>query len=411
MTDTLRIGRAAVPAAAPPLAIFGAPPRFARALHVGGPNVVDTGAYLERLRAVFGRNWFTNGGPEEGEFQARVARRTQARHCVATTNATVALQIVARALGWRGEVIVPAFTFVATANALAWIGLEPVFCDVDPATQNIDPAQAERLITRRTAGMLAVHLWGRPCDVAALQAIADRHGVDLVFDAAQAWGCTIGATPIGTFGRAEVFSFHATKWVQAFEGGAIATNDADLARRCEAMKHFGFTGHDQTDTIGTNGTMTEVAAAMGSVSIEGEGAILERNRANYAAYAEGLDGIRGVRLLAPPPDGRWHYHYVILDVDENAPLDRDQLHRVLWGENILARRYFHPGCHRLEPYRAAWAGTTLPVTERLAGRTLVLPTGLQMDPAEASIVAECIQAAYAHAGVVRDRLGHLPPLA
>lgn len=389
----------------PTLAIFGAPPRFARQLHVGGPNVVDPEAFLQRMRGIFARNRFTNGGPEEQELEATIARRVGVRHAVAVVNATTALQILCRALGWQGEVIVPAFTFVATANALAWLGLEPVFCDVDPDTHNIDPRRVEALITARTAAILAVHLWGRPCEVEALQGIARRHRLDLVFDAAQAWGCTLGATPIGRFGRAEVFSFHATKWVHAFEGGAITTDDDTLAERCAAMKRFGFVGYDRTATLGTNATMTEAAAAMGLVSLQTEGPILERNRANYEAYVEGLCGLPGVTTVQPSAGSRWHYHYVVLEVDETiAPLDRDEVQRVLWEENVLARRYFYPGCHRLEPYRAAHAHVALPVTDRLARRTLALPTGLQMEPHEATAVCELVRTAFEHADAVRRRM-------
>lgn len=396
----------------PNLAIFGAPPHFARELHVGGPNVVDPDAFLQRMRGIFERNRFTNGGPEEQELEATIARRVGVRHAVAVVNATTALQILCRALEWQGEVIVPAFTFVATAHALAWLGLRPVFCDVDPDTHNIDARRVEELITSRTAGILAVHLWGRPCEVEALQRIARRHRLDLVFDAAQAWGCSRGATPIGRFGRAEVFSFHATKWVHSFEGGAITTDDDELAERCAAMKRFGFVGYDRTAMLGTNATMTEAAAAMGLVSLHTEAPILARNRANFEAYVEGLCGLPGVTIVQPSAGHRWHYHYVVLEVDGTvAPLGRDELQRVLWQENVLARRYFYPGCHRLEPYRTSHARVTLPVTDRLARCTLVLPTGLQMEPHDATAVNNLIRTALEHAAAVRKKVRELPPVA
>lgn len=396
----------------PPLAIFGASPRFPCALHVGRPNVVDPEAFVQRLRRILERRWLTSGGPEERELEETIARRVGVRHCIAVVNATSALQILCRALDWHGEVIVPSFTFVATANAFAWLGLQPVFCDVDPETHNIDPRRVEDLVTEHTAGIVGVHLWGRPCDVEGLQRIADRHKLDLVFDAAQAWGCSLGAIPIGRFGRAEVFSFHATKWVHAFEGGVITTDDDALAERCAAMRRFGFAGYDRTTMLGTNAGMTEAAAAMGLASLEAEGPILERNRANFEAYASGLDGLPGVTMVRPAAGDAWHYHYVVMEIDETAaPLDRDELQRVLWQENVLARRYFHPGCHQLEPYGSAHPDVKLPVTDRLAGRTLVVPTGLQMGPRDAASVCELVQTAFEHAGVVRSRLRELPPIA
>lgn len=395
----------------PRLAIFGAAPRFPCALHVGRPNVVDPEAVLQRLRGIFERQWLTNGGPEERELEDTMARRVGVRHCVAVVNATTALQVLCRALGWRGEVIVPSFTFVATANAFAWLGLQPVFCDVDPETHNIDPRRVEELVTASTAGIVGVHLWGRPCDVETLARIAAERHVDLVFDAAQAWGCSLGATPIGRFGRAEVFSLHSTKWVHAFEGGVITTDDADLAARCVAIKHFGFVGYDRTAMLGTNATMTEAAAAMGLVSLQTEATILERNHANFEAYAEGLRGLPGVRMVQPTAGNRWHYHYVVLEIDEAvAPLNRDEVQQVLWGENVLARRYFHPGCHRLEPYCTTGTPVVLPVCERLARRTLVLPTGLQMQPRDAAAVSDLVRIAFEHAASVREKFHVLPPM-
>lgn len=378
---------------------------------MGAPNVVDPEAFIQRLRGIFDRNRLTNGGPEERELEQAISGRVGVQHCIAVVNATTALQIVCRALGWRGEVIVPSFTFVGTANALAWLGIQPVFCDVDPQTHNIDPRLVEDLITERTTGILGVHLWGRPCDVDALQRIAAQRKLDLVFDAAHAWGCSSGATPIGRFGRAEVFSFHATKWVHSFEGGAITTDDSELAERCAAIKRFGFVDYDRTSTLGINGAMAEAAAAMGLVSLSTEDPILQRNRANFEAYAEGLRGVPGVQIVRPTAGDRWHYHYVVLEIDETAPLDRDLLQRVLWQENVLARRYFYPGCHRLEPYCGASTHSALPVTERLARRTLALPNGLQMEPDEATSVCDVVHTAFEHASAVRhanvNRL--LPP--
>jgi len=394
--------------ATPSLAIFGGRPRFSRELHVGAPNVIDREAFINRLRAIFDRNTLTNGGPEERELEETIAQRVGVRHCVAVVNATSALQILCRALNWRGEVIVPSFTFVATANAFAWLGLQPVFCDVDPDTHNIDPPRVEDLITDRTAAIVGVHLWGRPCDVDTLQRIAAKRSLDVVFDA-QAWGCSLGDTPIGRFGRAEVFSFHATKWVHSFEGGAITTDDGELAERCAAIKRFGFVGYDRTGMLGTNATMTEAAAAMGLVSLQTEGPILERNRANFEAYATGLHGLPGVKMVHPAAGNRWHYHYVVLEIDETvAPLDRDELQRVLWQENVRARRYFYPGCHRLEPYRITRTPAALPVTEQLARRTLALPTGLQMKPIDAAAICDVVNTAFDNAVAVREKVRELP---
>src|SRR6266705_51157 len=226
------------------LAIFGGLPAFVEKLHVGRPNIGDRDRLMKRIGNVLDSRWLTNGGPCAQEFEHRIADLVGVKHCIAICNATVALEIAIRALNLSGEVIVPSFTFVATAHALQWQQITPVFCDIDPLTHNINPRKIEHLITPRTSGILAVHLWGRPCAIEELQAIADANGLALLFDAAHAFGCTYGTRKIGGFGRAEVLSFHATKFISAGEGGAVMTNDAALAERMQLMKNFGFAGYD-----------------------------------------------------------------------------------------------------------------------------------------------------------------------
>ncbi|HLB83912.1 MAG TPA: aminotransferase class I/II-fold pyridoxal phosphate-dependent enzyme, partial [Steroidobacteraceae bacterium] len=227
------------------LAIAGGPPAFRESLHVGRPNIGDRARLLERINDLLDRRWLTNDGRYVRELEAELARRIGVRHCLAVCNATLGLQLAARALDLSGEVIVPAFTFVATAHALQWLGIAPVFADIDPRTHNIDPAHVEALVNERTTGILGVHLWGRACDVRALAAIARRHRLRLLFDAAHAFGCSHDGRSLGSFGDAEVLSFHATKYVNSFEGGAVTTDDDTLAARVRAMRNFGLAGGDR----------------------------------------------------------------------------------------------------------------------------------------------------------------------
>jgi len=270
------------------LAILGGRPHFPRPLHVGAPNIGDRERLLQRIGTILDTRRLSNFGPNVRLFEDMVAARAQVKHCVAMCNGTVALEIGARALGLAGEVIVPAFTFVATAHALAWQGIRPVFCDIDPVTHLIDPQKAEALITPRTTGILAVHLWGRPAPVDALQEIADRHGIRLMFDAAHAFGCSHGQRMVGGFGDLEVFSFHATKFLNSAEGGAIVTNDDELARRARLMSNFGFTGLDRVEALGVNGKMNELSAAVGLNSFESMEEWLAVNRRNMDAWREAL---------------------------------------------------------------------------------------------------------------------------
>lgn len=377
------------------LALLGGAPAFSEPLYVGRPNVGDRERFMERIGDILDRRWLTNQGIYVQEFEREVAALAGVRHCVAMCNATVALEIAIRALGMKGEVIVPSFTFVATAHALQWQEITPVFCDVDPRTHTLDPARVEELITPRTTGILGVHLWGRACDVDALTEIARRRGLKLLFDAAHAFGCTRGGRSVGSFGDAEVFSFHATKFLNSFEGGAVVTDDDVLAARVRLMKNFGFADYDDVVYVGTNGKMNEASAAMGLTSLESMSEFVAANRRNHERYARGLEGIPGISLLRYDPREASNYQYVVLEVDEGGELDRDTLQQVLHAENVFARRYFYPGCHRMEPYRSYFpqARLHLPQTERLVRRVLSLPTGTAVDEEDVDEICGIVRVA------------------
>jgi dTDP-4-amino-4,6-dideoxygalactose transaminase len=390
------------------LAIFGGSPAFAELLHVGRPNIGDRGRLLERFNDLLNRRWLTNDGPYVQEFERRVTEITGVRHCIATCNGTVALEIGIRAAGLSQEVIVPSFTFVATAHALQWQGITPVFCDVDPSTHMVDPRQIEDLITPRTTGIIGVHLWGRPCCVGELTEIARHRGLKLLFDAAHAFGGSHQGRMIGGFGDAEVFSFHATKFVNSFEGGAIVTGDSDLAGRARMMRNFGFVDYDDVRYVGTNGKMAEVAAAMGLTSLESMADFMEVNRRNYDLYRTRLRGIAGLSLLSYDESEQSNYQYIVLEIDEQAAgMGRDLLQRILHRENVLARRYFFPGCHRMEPYRSTdpAARMMLPQTERLVQRVLSLPTGTAIGPEEIGTICDLVRFSLTRASEITARLG------
>jgi|CZKQ01.1.fsa_nt_gi dTDP-4-amino-4,6-dideoxygalactose transaminase len=385
------------------LAILGAEPAFKEPLHVGRPNIGNRERLHGRIHSMLDTRWLSNGGPFVQEFEERVAEFVGVKHCIPICNATVALEIAIRALALSGEVIVPAFTFVATAHALQWQQITPVFCDIDQATHNIDPRKIEQLITPRTTGILAVHLWGRPCEIDRLQAIADRHNLKLLFDAAHAFGCSHRNQKIGGFGNAEVLSFHATKFVNAGEGGAVVTNDDALAARIRLMKNFGFSDYDTVTYIGTNGKMSELSAAMGLTNLESLEEFIRVNRVNFETYRNYLDGIRGLSLLLYDDQTSPNYHYVVAEINAaEMGLTRDQLLSVLQAENVLARRYFYPGVHRMEPYRSLFpdARSLLPETEAVAGRVLVLPTGTAVIPADIEKICAIIRSAPEHSSEI-----------
>jgi dTDP-4-amino-4,6-dideoxygalactose transaminase len=389
------------------LAIFGSPPAFRDPLHVGRPNIGNRERFLEFTGQMFDRLWLTNHGPLVQEFERRIADYVGVRHCICVCNATIGLELAIRALGLHGEVIVPSYTFIATAHALQWQEITPVFADMDPATHNLDPARIERHITPRTTGILATHVWGRPCPVEALTEVAERRGLKLIFDAAHAFGCSHRGKMIGGFGLAEVLSFHATKFVNSFEGGAIVTNDDALATKIRLMANFGFSGYDNVIHLGTNGKMTEVCAAMGLTNLECIADLVIVNRRNHEAYRVRLEGISGVRLLQRDPAEQSNYQYVVVEVDTaKAGLSRDELIQVLHEENVLARKYFWPGCHRMEPYRSLCphAGMLLADTERVAAQIIVLPTGTAISEVQIATICSIIQTATEHADQVRTAI-------
>jgi len=389
------------------LAIFGATPAFNEQLHVGRPNIGDREKLLARINKILDDRWLTNNGPFVQELERRIAETAGARHCIAMCNATVALEIVIRALELSGEVIVPSFTFVATAHALQWLEITPVFCDIDPKTHNLDPARVEQLVTPRTTGIIGVHLWGRACDVAALTEIATSHELKLIFDAAHAFGCSHRGTMVGSFGDAEVFSFHATKFFNSFEGGAVVTNNDELAKKIRLMKNFGFAGYDDVVYVGTNGKMTEVSAAMGLAGLEALDEFIAINRRNYEQYRQALAGVAGVSLLTYDEREKCNYQYIVLEIDETVTgISRDQVMEILWAENALVRRYFYPGCHRMEPYRSLFpdAGLLLPETNRLTARVLVMPNGSAVSPEDIATLCGIIRTVVENGALVSGRL-------
>jgi dTDP-4-amino-4,6-dideoxygalactose transaminase len=359
------------------LAINGAPPAFDEPLHVGRPNVGSKEKFYDLAEQMFDRLWLTNNGPLVQELEKRIAAYHQVKHCVAMCNGTIALEIAIRALGLEGEVIVPSYTFIATAHALHWQGITPVFADIDPATHTLDPEAVRRMITPRTTGIIGVHTWGNVCDIAALQSLADEHGLKVMYDAAHAFGCSRNGAMIGNFGECEVLSFHATKFFNTFEGGAVLTNDDDLAEQMRLMRNFGFAGLDNVIHPGTNGKMTEIAAAMGLVNLDEVERIIETNRRNHALYRKGLEGIPFLFLIGFDQTERNNFQYVVVEVGDESPVSRDGLIEALHAENVLARKYFWPGCHRMMPFRELYphAGLQLPITVTLAERVIVLPTG------------------------------------
>jgi dTDP-4-amino-4,6-dideoxygalactose transaminase len=364
-----------------------------RDLHVGRPNIGDRSIFDQLVDEIFERRWFTNRGLVVRDFEQKLQQHLEVKHCIAVSNATVGLQVACHALGLSGEVILPSFTFVATANAVSLSNLRLVFADVDLATHCLDPSGIEALITDKTTAILGVHLWGNPCCPDALQSIAQDHGLALIFDAAHAFHNTNEAVPIGNFGDCEVFSFHATKFFNTFEGGAITTNDDQLADNLRKRINFGFDGPDSISCIGTNGKMSEFNAAMGISMVPKIENLRDQNQLCHKAYRDRFRNARGLNFHTFNDRHRSNFQYAVLEVDEHEfGASRNDVVEFLNQHRVFAKRYFYPGCHRLPPYRHDFVleCRKLPNTEILCSKTMCLPMGGNITTNEISQVCDLV---------------------
>ncbi len=388
------------------LAIFNGPPLFKDLLHVGCPNIPPRDFFIKRIHESLDRQWLTNRGPFVKELEEKMRDYCGVKHCILTCNGTTALQIAIKALDLTGEVIVPSFTFVATAHSVQWVGLKPVFCDVDPVTHTINPEEVKKLITPKTSGIIGVHLWGRPCDTEALEKISAEYQLKLIFDAAHAFGASKKNRMIGSFGNCEVMSFHATKFFNTLEGGAVTTNDDALAERIRLMINFGFEGYDNVICAGTNGKMNEVSAAMGLTMMDHLKTTIEDNESKYALYERLLGSIEGIQFMRYNGDNKANYQFIVLELDESKmKLQRDLMIKIFHAENIVVRRYFYPGCHRMEPYRsqANVVKNSLKETEALSERIICLPTGPSIDKEKIENICAFLKFIIVHGSEISDK--------
>lgn len=359
------------------LAIFGGAPAFDRPLPVGQLYFPNWEQYEEQFRAIFARQWYTNHGPLLQEFEERLEAFFGVKHAICVCNATIGLIMAAEALGLTGKVVTPSFTFVATAQALEWANLRPVFCDVDAVTHHLTPELIIPHLDNSVSAILAVNLWGGSCDQLALQELADKRNLKVFYDSAHAFGCRVGDVPIGRFGAVEVFSFHATKVFSSAEGGCLTTNDDELAKRLRNIRSSYGAGPTVPVVKTSNGRMSEAQAAIGLMSLDSFPRLLARNEELFGLYREGLDDIGGLQLHEPLGVSRSNYQYIVVEVDEaEFGLSRDLLLKALRAENVIARRYFFPGAHRCIPWADRLSeAAALPNTEALCDRLIQFPIG------------------------------------
>ena len=371
-------------------ALLGAPPLFPEGLALARPAVRDPGSVRGHVDDILARGVLTDG-PLVRQLEERAADYLGVSHCVAVGSCTAGLMLVLRAADLGGDVLVPSFTFAATAHAVAWNGMRPVFVDIRSDTLTLSPEACERAIDEGTSAILAAHIFGTPCDVEAFERIAKERGLRLFFDAAHAFGSRRGERMIGGFGDAEVFSLSPTKVMVAGEGGLIATDDDLLAERCRIGRNYGNPGDYDCLFVGLNARMSEFHAAVALASFEDLEERLTERQELAAAYRDALEGLPGITFPIVPDGDRSTIKDMTILVDAATfGLGPDDLGRALAAEGIETRRYYAPPVHTMQAYRSLAQDGDLEVTNDIAGRTLTVPLWSGMGADRVRRVAEAI---------------------
>ncbi|MEQ6167663.1 DegT/DnrJ/EryC1/StrS family aminotransferase [Ekhidna sp. MALMAid0563] len=322
---------------------------------------------IQYLDEIWERNWFTNDGPLVKMLEDKLRRYLELEHLLFVSNGTIALQIALKALKIEGEVITTPFSYVATTSSIVWENCTPVFVDIDPETWNIDPVLIEKSITKETTAILATHVFGNPCDVDAIQNIANSHGLKVIYDSAHAFGSTYKDKPIMTYGDINAISFHATKLYHTVEGGAIVTNSLQLAKRMMYMRNFGHDGPGRFNGIGINGKNSEVHAAVGLVNLNYANEVLTKRRDNYDRYKSNLQGEMLTFQKINDVGTSNHSYMPVLFQNEKA---LNEILTELNDNNIFPRRYFYPSLDELDYVESG----KMKVSQDISSRILCLPT-------------------------------------
>jgi dTDP-4-amino-4,6-dideoxygalactose transaminase len=361
-------------------ALLGNAPVFASKVHIVRPDLPPFADVATEAEAILASGMVTKGRHLRA-FEEAVAEHLGVRHAVAVSSCTTGLMLTYKCLGLTGEVVVPSFTFMATVSALVWAGLRPVFADVDFETTNLNAAAAEAAITPATSAIVAVHNFGNPADIDALDAVAKSHGLKLIFDAAHGFGARYQGKPVGAQGNAHVYSLSPTKLLITGEGGIVATDDDELADRIRLGREYGNSGNYDSAFAGMNARMPEFNALLGLHSLRRLEAGARRRNEVAAIYHRELGELPGISFQAVKPGNRNSYKDFSITVDADAfGLSRDDLALALEAENIDTRKYYEPPVHRQTAYGGfATAGDMLDNTERLAARSLSLPMWSHMD--------------------------------
>lgn len=362
---------------------------------VTSPLLPDLQDFNEYLRQIWDSKWLTNNGSFHQQFEKALAEYLGVEYISVFTNGTLPLITVLQALGLKkGEVITTPYSFVATTHSIWWNQLKPVFVDVEPTTGNIDPAKIETAITENTVAIMPVHVYGQPCDNERIDAIAKRHNLKVIYDAAHAFGVRKDGKSILEWGDVSTLSFHATKVFGTIEGGALICHSAEMKHQIDNLKNFGFRGETVVEAPGINGKMDEVRAAFGLLNLKQIDVAIEARHNVAMRYREVIDKIEGLSYLVEQSDIRYNYGYFPIFVDEaRYGISRDALYEKLKANNIFGRRYFYPLISTFEPYKdfPSAALENLPIATKMAEQVLCLPMHHALSGEEVNRIIELIK--------------------
>lgn len=331
--------------------------------------------FIPYLEQIWENKILTNGGPFHQQLEKALCEYLGVEHITLFTNGTIALVTALQALRVTGEVITTPYSFVATSHSLLWNGIKPVFVDINPNTLNLDPAKIEAAITPQTTAIMPVHCYGHPCDVDAIQKIADNYNLKIIYDAAHAFGVEDAKGSVLNYGDLSVLSFHATKVFNTFEGGAIICPDAKTKIRIDQLKNFGHVGETTVVAPGINGKMSEFNAALGLLQLKYLDKAIQLRKEIDSAYRQQLKGVKGIRCLNDSGEKVANYSYFPILVDSEYPITRDEIYQKLKDNGIHPRRYFYPLISEFPMYRGLPSAhlDNLPVATKAAQQVLCLP--------------------------------------
>lgn len=343
-------------------------------IFVTQPSMPTLDEYIDEIKDIWESHWLTNMGVKHQAFQRDLEEYLGVPNIELVTNGHMALELSLQAMDISGEVITTPFTFVSTTHAIVRNGLKPVFCDINEDDYTIDVSKIEQLITEKTSAILPVHVYGNVCDVEAIDSLAKKYGLKVLYDAAHAFGVKYKNIGIGNFGDASCFSFHATKVFNSIEGGAISHHDNRFGLDLYRLKNFGIRGPEKVDAVGANAKMNEFCAAMGICNLRHIASDIAKRRNLFNMYHDKLRHIKGLRLPEIQSNVEPNYSYFPIVVEENSfGLTRDDLYMKLYSNGVYARKYFYPLTSDFDCYATLYDSSITPVAKYISDRILTLP--------------------------------------